>query len=141
MVWYMPGGNLMCCWLYMPHFHHDSHWKLHSEIESFDEQITGSQVLIKSRDSQLRVCKIKTPHKNHALCIFILFYFILFYFVLFCFVLFCFLFFRAIPMAYGGFQASCQIGAVATGLHHSQSNAGSEPHLQPISQLSEIPDP
>ena len=28
-------------------------------------------------------------------------------------------------MAYGGFQARDQIGAVAAGLHHSHSNAGS----------------
>lgn len=32
-----------------------------------------------------------------------------------------------------------KIGATAAGLHHS--NAGSEPHLQPIAQLMGIPDP
>ena len=37
--------------------------------------------------------------------------------------------FRAAPMAYGGSQAKGQIGAAAAGLHHSHSNAGSEPHL------------
>ena len=36
------------------------------------------------------------------------------------------LLFRAAPMAYGGSQARGQIGAVAAGLHHSDSNAGSE---------------
>ena len=37
--------------------------------------------------------------------------------------LFLFRFFRAAPAAYGGFQSRCQIGAVATGLRHSHSNA------------------
>ena len=40
-----------------------------------------------------------------------------------------FFFFRAVPMAYGGSQARAQIRAVAAGLHHSHSNAGSEPRL------------
>ena len=31
--------------------------------------------------------------------------------------------------AYGGSQARGQIGAVAAGLHHSQNNTRSEPHL------------
>ena len=35
--------------------------------------------------------------------------------------------FRAVPVAYGGSQARGQIGAVAAGLHHSHSNARSEP--------------
>ena len=34
-----------------------------------------------------------------------------------------------------------QIGAVATGLHHSHSNARSEPRLQPTPQLSATLDP
>ena len=38
-------------------------------------------------------------------------------------------------MAYGGSQARGLIGAMAAGLHHSQSNAGSEPSLQPKPQL------
>ena len=39
--------------------------------------------------------------------------------------------FRAVTAAYGGSQARGGIGAVAAGLHHSQShsNVGSEPHL------------
>ena len=58
------------------------------------------------------------------------------------FVLFCFaFFFRAAPVACGGFQARGLIGAVATGLHHSHSNTGSEPHLQPTPQLTAMPDP
>ena len=40
------------------------------------------------------------------------------------------------PTAYGGSQARGLIGAVATSLHHSYSNTGSEPHLQPAPQLS-----
>ena len=42
-------------------------------------------------------------------------------------------------MAYGGFQAKGLIGATAAGLCHS--NVGSEPHLQPIPQLTATPDP
>ena len=40
-----------------------------------------------------------------------------------------FAFSRAAPAAYGGSQARGRIGAVATGLHHSHSNTGSESHL------------
>ena len=52
-----------------------------------------------------------------------------------------FLLFRVIPAAYGGSQARGQIGAIAVGLHHSHSNAGSEPHLRPIPQLKATLDP
>ena len=62
--------------------------------------------------------------------------------VFFLFVCFCFFaFFRAAPAAYGGSQARGQIGAVATGLHQSHSNVGSEPHLQPTPQLMATLDP
>ena len=54
---------------------------------------------------------------------------------------FSFFFFRVTPAAYGGFQAKGQIGTVATGLHHSQSNTGSEPHLRSTPQLMETLDP
>ena len=33
------------------------------------------------------------------------------------------------------------LAATAAGLCHSHSNAGSEPHLRPISQLTAMPDP
>ena len=46
----------------------------------------------------------------------------------------------AAPAAYGGFQARGPIGAVATSLHQSHSNMGSEPHLQPTPQLMATPD-
>ena len=39
--------------------------------------------------------------------------------------------FRAIPVAYVSFQARGGIRAIAAGLHHSQSNARSQWHLQP----------
>ena len=42
----------------------------------------------------------------------------------------------ATPVAYGGSQARDLIGAVATGLHHSHSNAGSELRLRPTAQLT-----
>ena len=48
--------------------------------------------------------------------------------------LFLFLFFQAVPTAYGGSQARGQIGAVATGLRQSHSNARSELHLQATPQ-------
>ena len=47
-----------------------------------------------------------------------------------------FFFFRAAPAAYGSSQAEDLIGAAAAGLHHSHSNMGSEPHLQPTPQLT-----
>ena len=46
----------------------------------------------------------------------------------------------AAPTAYGGSQARGPIGAVATGLRQSHSNAGSEPRLQPTPQLRATPD-
>ena len=56
------------------------------------------------------------------------------------FFFFClFAFSKAAPVAYGGSQARGLIGAVATGLHHSHSNVGSEPCLQPTPQLMAMP--
>ena len=46
----------------------------------------------------------------------------------------------AAPAAYGGSQARGRIGAVATGLCQSHSNAGSEPRLRPTPQLTATPD-
>ena len=43
--------------------------------------------------------------------------------------------FRAAPTAHGGSQARGWIRAVATGLHHSHCNMGSEPYLRPTPQL------
>ena len=72
-----------------------------------------------------------------------------FYFVIYLFIYFClFVFFVVVavaiswaaPAAYGGSQARGRIGAVATGLRQSHSNAGSEPHLQPTPQLTATPD-
>ena len=47
----------------------------------------------------------------------------------------------AAPAAYGGSQARGLIGAVATNLRQSHSNAGFEPRLQPTPQLTATPDP
>ena len=55
------------------------------------------------------------------------------YFLFFIFIFCLFAFSREAPTAYGGFQARGLIGAVATSLHHSHSNKGSEPCLQPTS--------
>ena len=64
--------------------------------------------------------------------------------LIFLFFVFCFVFFdisRATLAAYGGSQARGPIGAIAAGLHHSHSNTGSEPHLQPTPQLTAMLDP
>ena len=54
------------------------------------------------------------------------------------FVLFCFVFsFRAAPAAYRSFQARGQIQAAATGPCYIHSNARSQTHLRPTSQLTE----
>ena len=56
--------------------------------------------------------------------------------------IFFFLLFRATPMAYGGgSQTRGPIGTTAASLHHSLSNAGSEPRLPPTPQLMVMPDP
>ena len=57
-------------------------------------------------------------------CIPFFFFFLLFFFL-----------FRAAPLAYGGFQARGQTGAVAAGLPHSHSNAGPQPRLRAAPQL------
>ena len=46
-------------------------------------------------------------------------------------------------MAYGGSQAIDRTAAATTGLHHSHShsNEGSELCLQPIPELTAMPDP
>ena len=61
----------------------------------------------------------------------------------FCFVFLClFAFFSSVARtAYGGSQARGRIGTVAPGLHHSHSNEGSEPRLQPTPQCTATPDP
>ena len=66
--------------------------------------------------------------------------FILFYLFLLACLLACLLF-RAAPAAYGSSQAKGQIGATATSLYHSHSNARSELHLQPTPQLTARQDP
>ena len=51
-----------------------------------------------------------------------------------------FAFSRATPMEYGDCQARGLIRAVASSLHHSYSNMGSEPRLRPTPQLMATPD-
>jgi len=63
-----------------------------------------------------------------------------FFFCLFVFVVVVVAISWAAPAAYGGSQARGRIGAVATGLRQSHSNAGSEPRLQPTPQLTAMPD-
>ena len=52
-----------------------------------------------------------------------------------------FIYFRAIPTAYVSSQARGRMGAAAASLHHSHSNKGSKPGLQPTPQLTAMPDP
>ena len=52
-----------------------------------------------------------------------------------------FVFSRAAPVAYGGSQARGRVGAVATDLHQSHSDSGSEPCLGPTLQLMAMLDP
>ena len=61
-------------------------------------------------------------------------------FCLFVNVLFCLLF-RVKPVAYVISQARGPNRTVATSLHHSHSNARSEPHLSPTLQLAAMSDP
>ena len=49
--------------------------------------------------------------------------------------------FRTAPKTHGRSQARGRHGAAAAGLHHSHSNAGSEPHLRPTPWLTAMPDP
>ena len=60
-------------------------------------------------------------------------------FFFFSFLVFCP--FRATSMSCGGSQARALIRAAAAGLHHSHSNEGSEPHLQPTPKLTATLDP
>ena len=64
---------------------------------------------------------------------------VIFYFILFIYCLFAFS--KADSAAYGGSRAMGRIGAVAAGLRQSQSNAGSQPRLQPMPQLTAKLDP
>ena len=57
------------------------------------------------------------------------------------FLILIFLLFRTTPEAYVGSWARGPIGATAATLHHSHSNVGSKPHLQPTPQLMATPDP
>ena len=51
-----------------------------------------------------------------------------------------FLLFRAIPAAYGSFQARGEIRGPSAGLSHSHSNNGSKLHLRLLPQLVATPD-
>ena len=57
-----------------------------------------------------------------------------------CFLFFFLRLFRVTPVAYGGSWARGSTGAAAAGLHHSDSNARSEPCLWPTLELMTMPD-
>ena len=54
---------------------------------------------------------------------------------------FVFLLFRVTSSPYGNSQARGRIGATAASVHHSHSNARSEPPLWPTPQLTAVSDP
>ena len=56
-------------------------------------------------------------------------------------IFFSFLLFSVAPEAYGSSQARGRFGAIAAGLHHSHSNAGSEPSLRPTTIAHRNTDP
>ena len=65
-----------------------------------------------------------TATTQNSLLFFLLSFFFFFFFF--------FLLFRVVSTAHGGSQARGRLGAAAASLCHSHSDAGSEPHLQPI---------
>ena len=74
---------------------------------------------------------------THFSFLFFLLFLFFFFFLSFCL----FAFSRATPVAYGGSQARGLIGAVATSLRQSHSNARSKPRLRPTALLTATPDP
>ena len=68
-----------------------------------------------------------------CVCVYIYIYIYFFFFA--------FLLFKAVPAAYGGFQARGQIVVTAVSWHHSHSNAGPKLRLGPTPQLMATSDP
>ena len=100
-------------------------------------------IFLRTRDVQhpfidLLVTSMSSLEKN--VCLFPLPAPFLFFYFLFLFIYF-FAISWAASAAYGDSQARSLIGAVATGLYQSHSNAGSKPRLQPTPWLTAIPDP
>ena len=62
-------------------------------------------------------------------------------FIVIIIMIFVFCLFRAAPAAHGGSKARGLIGAIATSLRQSHSNAGSKLRLQPTPQFTAMPDP
>ena len=57
------------------------------------------------------------------------------------FFFFSFFLFKAAPAAYGSSQARGRIEVTDASLHHSHSNTGSQPRLQPTPQIMAVGDP
>ena len=118
------------------------HWltkELVNRVTSWESEATSwtSQVdfLVPSTAWGKKACIVKrsiTSAQN--ICFQVKRFFLLLFFGLF-------VIFRAAPMAYGSSQARGLIRATAAGLHHSHSNAISEPCLWPTPQLMARPDP
>jgi len=83
----------------------------------------------KKKKRDLSILGRKTIIKTESLKILILNLDILKFAIYNSFIFCLFAFSKATPAAYGGSQARGLIRAVATHLHHSHSNTGSEPHL------------
>jgi len=98
----------------------------HCRSRGFSFRVAGSLSLLGWKD----ICGKLKPGILDA---FLFFFFFFFWSFL--------TFLGLLPTAYGGSQVRGLIGAVATGLHQSHSNAGSETRLQPTPQLTATPDP
>ena len=83
---------------------------------------------IEPASSRILIGFISTELQRELLKIFFIFLIFIYLFFL--------LFLWAAPTAYGGSRARGRIGAVVTSLCQRHSNAGSEPRLQPTSQLT-----
>ena len=93
-----------------------------------------------------RVCSrgVGNSRKLKNLCLCYLVFLFVFYWGIVDLQSFFFLFlflFRAMPTAFGSSQARDWIGALAASLHHSHSNVGFGPSLQPAPQLTTTLDP
>ena len=111
----------------------NSHFRCLEKLQpAYQVTFPGQEPIVKKG----KICPIDITlaqrASNKKVCLSIFKFFLIFIFVLLV---------KAAPEACGRSQARGRIGAVAAGLPHSHSNAGSKPRLQPTPQLSAMPDP
>ena len=114
------------------------------EAEGPSLKVIGRCVYVNPNSLNLSLSPQYFPFGNHKFCFRIsesvssfVYMYIYVYIYVYIYIL---SFSRAAPTAHRGSQPKSPIGAVATGLHQSHSNAGSEPHLWLPSQLTVMPD-